>query len=252
MENYLEALERLGKLLDSGVLTKEEFEQEKARLLGDAGKRSRMSPNRRRRLAFTAGLALAAVAGIGLAYAVITSIPGGKAEPASAEEEASAASGESLLQPVEVSVSFADASNCEPGPTFAKFLDRIREAANANHEEGRFIKVAGTQGPTKVESATQEVAQDQVRLARLPVSLKWQGLRVTGLQTSDWDGGSGFQVRFATSGESALRALQAEGFELKSVSEPLAVSGYFVAIENAPGGSVLTCMHSNQVSEETE
>ena len=35
METYLEALEQLGKLLDSGVLTKEEFETEKARLLRD-------------------------------------------------------------------------------------------------------------------------------------------------------------------------------------------------------------------------
>lgn len=63
METYLEALEQLGKLLDSGVLTKEEFETEKARLLRDRTAKSTDNdkPPRQRMVLYVVASSIAAV-----------------------------------------------------------------------------------------------------------------------------------------------------------------------------------------------
>ena len=85
-----------------------------------------------------------------------------------------------------------------------------------------------------------------MRLGSLPVSQTWQGLHLTEVRTIEWDGGNGFQLRFAGAPENLLRTVQGAGFPIKALENPVTNEGAFEAIEKSPGGAILTCMKSNK------
>src|SRR5690242_6727108 len=130
MDTYLEELEKLGRLRDTGGLTNEEFETEKLRLLGSraAFKQSNASSvNRRLSLYVAAGVVAAILMGGGGAYLALRT--GEKAPPPSIGRN----TGElnrtptSADGPASIAISFSDPSSCEASPTLADLLARVRE-----------------------------------------------------------------------------------------------------------------------------
>lgn len=245
MDSYLEALEKLGRLLDAGVLTKEEFEAEKRHLLNSRRVDHQVDarPSRPRWqnplviIAVIAGILAASVLG----FFLVRDISNAKSETNAVQPSASKKG-----LSTDLSVTFADAGNCEPGPSLSNLLSRIREGGRADEgSDLRLISLTGDPNPVEVQSAVRSFGQQQVTLARLPVQSEWQGLHITEVGTMEWDQGTGFQLRFEEAPEVAARTLQQAGFKVKEAGKPIENLGTFAAIENTSGGATLTCMKSN-------
>ena len=252
MENYLEALERLGKLLDSGVLTKEEFERKKSRLLsGDMHAAAASEPKSRSKIikyAVAGSLAVLTLGG-GLAYVVYQSIAEKKFSESAASRGELAGDAPSV-EPAQLSIAFADPATCEPGPSLSELLGRVREAAAAVAGSTlRLVYLAGSPNPVEVQTAQQDSGQQQVRLARLPVSTRWQGLQLTEMRAMDWEQGTGYQLHFKGDASGILHTLRDAGFGFETLNQPIAKGGDFAALERTLGGAILTCIRSNAKTE---
>lgn len=251
MEDYLAALEKLGKLLDSGVLTREEFEHEKAKLLnrGESAEeppRSLSSKQSFRRYAVPIAI-VAVISAVALSYAVWSSIASRRATGDGLSTATADAPSQTATDEPPFRLSFNDESICEPSSQLNDLLARVREAAASDENADlRQLQLAGTSRPIAIHSSTQEVSGDQVRIARLPLSIRWKNLPVTELRTTEWDGGTGFQIRFNSSRERLLRALRESGFEVDQKTGQSMVDGRFIAAEVTPAGSALTCMQSKK------
>ena len=250
----MEALERLGRLLDAGVLTKEEFDAEKGHLLQTRAPRREYAETTHRtfpkKYLLFGSIAAAVCIAAAAFYLILKDI--GKPEQgqkigvsSSSESHAENASDTST-----VSITFADASRCEPGPSFLDLLTRLKEAGAAeNGSELRLMHLAGTPDPVEVQSAVQSFGDQQVRLSRLLLSTEWKGLRVTEVRTTEWDEGAGFQLRFASSPENVVRALRSSGFPVKELSTAATANGFFVGVERSGIGSTLTCIKSGKADQ---
>jgi len=250
METYLEALERLGKLLDAGVLTKEEFDAEKAHLLHTRpGGEGIEEPRSKQRLVqyIAASSIIALLIGGGVSYLLLrNNVESSEATQVNAASSHVSQSSGAPLEG-ELAITFADGSKCEPGTSLADFLTKIRDAASSDEgSDLRLIRLAGNPNPVEVHSSVRNFGPQQIRLGSLPVTQTWQGLHLTEMRTADWDGGSGFQLRFAASPESLLRVAESAGLPIKALDKPATNAGIFAAIEKSPGGAILTCMKSSK------
>lgn len=234
--------------MDAGVLTREEFEAEKAYLLKNKVSRDDLEERApKRRLVTYIALAsiLSILVGASITY-VYSSFVG--SDEAAIPDFRSARNRENAAPTVsDVSITFADTSKCEPGPGLADLLSQVKVAGAA--EDGsdlRLMHLTGVSSPVEVDSAIRNFGQQQVRLARLPISATWMGHRITEVRTMEWDEGSGFQLRFESPPENLLRTLKQETFPIEAEDVPSTVEGVFVGIEKSGRGAILNCMKSKQ------
>src|SRR5574338_991485 len=113
METYLEALERLGKLRDAGVLTKEEFDAEKAHLLHarPAGEQTEVQGSKWLQVRYIIpGLIAALLLGGGISYLIFKKVGADSQSTEAKAVSSRTAQPASFNDELDLSITFADAS----------------------------------------------------------------------------------------------------------------------------------------------
>lgn len=246
----LEELEKLGALFEAKLLTEEEFQAEKQRLLALQQKaHGRDSDARRARSAvlIATGLVAATLGGASSYFFIHERSVSPRVMSSSADQSTqSEAVEQHTVQPL--SITFKDITHCEPGPDFAQFLTMLREAASDQVNGGQ----PGSTPPPNTRTTVRNFGQQQVRLAAARVATNWHALPVREVRTAEWDAGNGFQIEFGVDPITLIRTLKEEGLTLDAVGKPSKVDGQYSAVERVPQGAMLTCMKAANIATSTE
>lgn len=249
MTSYLEDLERLGRLRDQRVLSDEEFEAEKVRILNAHNIAGSNPPDWRSKLtrpvvwgpiAAMCLLGFAAFFGITSATGAGSLADNGQDAPRKLPQTPSS---DVRLSSI---LNFTVPSQCEPGEELKVLIDDMRSLEPGASKSTPGLSV----GDATVRPLVQRIAMKAGRSATIsqlsaPGSLA--GLKVTGIRTSRFDGSQLFttQIRFAESPDKVLRVLNGEGFDLSKVGDLKTVEvengALMMGVEGIAGGSALTC-----------
>ena len=261
MIDRLEALERLARLRDGGVLTGAEFETEKARIIAidagapqlavtkDAHEEVTSRPPWAGRVALyrnrwvLGGAAVALIVGSALTYAVLGDIksvtrPGSIAVVA--KPAAQAASPTSLGTVLR----FRDPGTCTPSEGLQDLLQTMIAARNTHNQAAdATIRVAGFEEAIVPVVSKSDGSDGSPTIVEIAVPGTWQGLHVTRLHTATWgtDEVSALQIHFREPPEQSLSLLKQIGFPLSRVGELTQVGSSMMGLEAISGGSALTC-----------
>jgi putative oligomerization/nucleic acid binding protein len=276
MIEKLEALERLGRLHESGVLSDDEFQQAKKRILesveadsaaqavaetpverpsrwGEWRSRARSHPF------LVAGVATALLLGIGAAYLIVLDL--NDARPAADQEQrrapksgagAPARTAERSGRDLHAFLEFEEPRKCGLGSALRSAVEAMTagRADAAGSSAAPTIRVAGLERavPAEVKQVSVGGPNERAAVARLPLEGVWHGLQVRELRTVSWPGTriSSVQIRFREPVEQVRRALNAQQFDLPAVGETRADADaeriVAIGIEQAGEGSALTCI----------
>ncbi len=252
MDPRLESLEQLGRLRDLKVLSEAEFETEKARLLahGDAPPQQ-VAPlalavriDKLKQPRIWVPLAVGAALMFGTYFGLSSVVPGTR-DPALAKSEPT--SGASPTgQPASLSaiLKFEKPEECVPGNELKALFADLRALEPGT--TGRTV-TAGLNGPAfKPDVLRSE--QNNAVIARIMVPGMLEGLRVTELRTTRFDGSDVqvMQIRFAESPELVRTKLNGSGFALAKPDEVKTVElegdkGLVYGVAQIDTGSALTC-----------
>ncbi|QGP79588.1 SHOCT domain-containing protein [Sphingobium sp. CAP-1] len=280
MNSQLEQLERLARLLDQGALTAEEFQAEKARLLGTGDKKSgageassqptsapqQVAPPRPRRGAIVAALVIATTAlGGGAAFYYFRQPPAHDAQnrPTPPQREPTALPrlpispmSEQAALTLDRDIQFSNPSNCQASAATDSLFNRVLTPPNGDvaNISSQIIHVGGDRREvrpvlTKTDGSN---AGEQIYegTADFPQPATWHGLRVRGVTASlyvipEADSTYTRQIRFLDDLATVRAALNKQGF---AVPPPPQYSelhddacGGSMQIVSVPGGSALQC-----------
>lgn len=249
----LEALEQLGRLRDQKVLSEEEFEGEKARLLTfDEGsevqsRRALFATNiqhlKSKRVLLPAAL-LTAVA-IGAYFGLGSSLPAksGK-EPQADAAIAHATEGASQPASLSAILKFDRPDECALGDELKALFSDLRSLEPNGATK---TVTAGLNGPTFSPNVLR-AQQGNAVIARLITPGNLEGLRVAELRTTRFDGSEVqlFQIRFSETPDRVRSKLNETGFAIPKNDEVKTVElddghGLVYGVEQVPNGTALTC-----------
>lgn len=271
MTDPLDALERLARLRDQGVLSDEEFAREKARIL--QGLAQTVAPPTAagdrlgtflRRLGstkwVTAGLAAALVGGAVLAFFVWSDIDNASTREPSGNGTGRKVAGKSAsvspASPATV-IRFEDSANCAPSEGLGEVIAQMKSAATVrNAAADSPIRLLGFQEMLSPDVKRSDSGSGPVTLVQIPVEGDWNGLRLRAVKTSIWGERdvSTLQLLFSDPAEQARSMLRQLGFKVGRVGELTAVDspggGYaMVGVEAVDGGSALTCARDERAGK---
>jgi hypothetical protein len=256
VSDYIDSLERLAGLFQKGILSKEEFDAEKAKLLSnsrdDTSKErkflAKAFDTRQKRIVALAGLAI--LCGLALGAVVWKDITA----DAATQNELSASAPEANRQPDPVSpiIDFADLSGCKPGQNLAGLLGRIRESAAATRSGDQVVYLAGTAKAAGVGSHTDNSVGRTVQLAGIRISTRWLGLNVTQLKALDFSDGSGVEIDIAEAPQQVAQVLAMNGVPELLAGKIHEESSALHAVEGyGGGGSAYTCILVRSTNEKS-
>jgi hypothetical protein len=267
MGDPLEILERLGRLHAEGILSDQEFAEQKSRVLGAGLESPPPAPpasgpswlSRNKWLAGGVGAALA-VGGL-FAVLAVSDLRGSAPSKAAAATNAAAdaeAPVKVTMAPTEAGgndlhalLAFDDPAKCGLAQEFKSLTGTL--AARQPGGNADPVRLAGLSQPVTpgVERMMVEGNKATPVVAQLPIQGAWHGLRVTDVRTVTWPDSNlrSIQIRLADPAAETLRILNEKQFNLSAVNQARTVSlgnGRWVAIgvEDVGGGSALTCVHS--------
>lgn len=243
MSDYLDSLERLAGLCQKGVLTKEEFESEKARLLagaqvqtGTVGWASRTALFKRKTiLASLVGLTL--VGGAALGLLVWKDLPNSSSPNAIDESDA----GTDREIRLRGHVGFSDLSKCAPDPEFAQLLGRLREVAGA--AEDTSIWLSDTPHPTLITTSRGLGDAGATQIAAMPLATSWLGLRAERVDALSWNEGLAIAIHLSDTPTRVSGVLAENGLKSLKLGSPIEGTNAFFAIESRVDGvgTIFTC-----------
>lgn len=244
MEDYLARLERLTSLFERGALSKDEFEQEKARLRwGPPPERERATEDQRRKWLLLSAIGLAAAMGLALAYLTILDLPSENGEAGSyVTNSTKLSAGPGSLNSI---IAFSDTVACEPSASFADLLDEIANSVTAeNQASDGTVRIADVAAALTPEHASINRGGVEATLSRLTLREEWHGLDLVEIRTTRWSDGlaEGFQLKFAEPASQAGSVLRQVGFKLPKLGALEKRAENYMHFESAGGGSVLTCI----------
>jgi Short C-terminal domain len=271
MTDRFEALEKLGRLHESGILSDEEFAAEKKRILEGtretappvltAAAESRVAPGEggswlgRNRWAAAGGAAALLIGGY-LSYAVLLDVNGAegpepKKNAAVEQRQQLPAAGRGELAAL---LQFDDPGNCEIGGELRALVETLagREPpAGGGPASATPVRLVGIAEPVtpRIERVAVEGSGQPPVVVQLGLSGGWNGLNVRELRTIRWPGtrASSLQIRFSEPPEQVRRALNERGFNLPAVGELRNAEGsggrlVAIVVEEVSGGGALTCL----------
>jgi hypothetical protein len=237
MSDNLEKLERLANLFERGVLSKEEFEAQKLRLLGRSESLDSPLDKLSRHKAIIGGSAL-------LFLIVVASVV---VFAKSQHDEVRArigGSGESQGEMIlDAEVQFQDAKTCEPGDGLRELMGRMMDATKAvSGSTDSLVRVAGIRNPLEVRSRDLPSGSRRVKIASIPLKGMWQGLSMTELRTLQWSDGKieSVQLRFREPIREIEHVAKQLGFTLGAAKEDQDAR-VIAGVEPDSAGGMLTC-----------
>lgn len=242
MTDHLDSLERLAGLFQKGILSKEEFEGEKSRLLatfaeshhsetGTSGSTSsRWKP-------WYAVAALTLTFGTTLGTIVWTDVKNGKSTPN--QERLSA---DRPREELAVSVEFESLADCRPGQQLGRVLGRMKEFPGTS-QTSALLKFEGI--PQSLPVAVGLVGDESSRskIASLPLQTSWLGLTTKSVRTVDWDQGSSVSIEVSESLNRVKAVLENAGLPTLQPGKVVAKkdSMYVLLDRTAQRGVSFTC-----------
>lgn len=262
MQQSYEALERLAKLRDQGILTEEEFATQKSRILErltiEAGPEkvqatapwgANMAGVRRHPKLVVVGIAVA----IGLAAAalVVRDIRSASLPTSRAANIVEKAEGELPSSGVQLPalLAFENPRSCEASEALQDILRQL--AAAASGPSNSEVRIAGA--PMALRPVVRRVAGvgGTIIISQLEIEGEWQGLKVSALRATESNDQriSGLQIRFADPAEQVRSVLVQAGFSLDDVGKARTANGdddkrVVLGVEALTTGSALTCMYA--------
>lgn len=268
MSDWIDQLERLTRLHQSGALTDAEFEAEKARLLArePQGNPSDIHDGeqvRKSRLPLLAGAAVVAVVVAGAAWFGSGILPERKAVepvieasaiPTGADLATDAALATQAPVALDGTLEFSLPAQCQAGDTLERVYKKLEAGMNLGSGQGLTIALDAFAEPLQITAKSRkdqyqaEVADAQIRL---PEETTWHGLKVSRITTSryyppDSDGSDTRTINFLEPAEKVRKTLARLGFnaplapEYTLMEKPGSCDGS-MQIETREGGSALVC-----------
>jgi hypothetical protein len=276
VDERLDALERLARLQQSGLLTPAELAAEKERILGGSGAPGAATPAiatpaaepappaepgrvgkavRRHKWLF-AGVAAGLLLTAFLVYLILArpaqspAVGRGKAKPAEA----------AAVEPVAASgVDLADL--LDGGPGTCAFGARLRSIVGelGATPRSRALSVPGFEAPitARVAELRPEGASSSAIALDLPISGQWHGLQVTRIRLVNWRESSIFsvQVQFSDLSERVRSRLNSAGFRLPETGRlrqfELGNVDGSIGVEALTNGTALTCASAQTTGNRT-
>lgn len=254
MDDRLDALERLARLQQSGLLTADECAAEKQRILGQsaATKPTRQTGGtrhaiwlfvRRRKAVLAAALATMLLSAV-LVYAVVT-------PPPMVTDGSSPAPGQTAAA-TSASLAGADLGDIFIGsPGSCAFGDRVRGVVGELRPMPRVrtVSVPGLPGPieVRVEELRADADAGNAVAMNLPITGRWHGLQVTSVRLLRWQNApiASVQIRFSDQPARAREVLNGIGFQLPEIgrlrSFEAGAADAAIGIEALSNGAALTC-----------
>lgn len=270
MSDWIDQLERLTRLHQSGALTDAEFEAKKAKLLarepeavtaaarGDETEDAGWS-----RRPLLLGAALIALVFAGAAWFGSGILPADKLSRPAQEATAMATDSDSPTEaasamPVAVALdetlAFAMPAQCLADDTLERVYKKLEAGMNLGSGQGLTVALEGFGAPLEIAAKSRrdryqaEVADAELRF---PAGTTWHGLKVSRITTSryyppDTDGQDSRTFNFLEPAEKVRETLARLGFnaplapEYNLMEKPNACDGS-IQIETRPGGSALVC-----------
>ena len=249
MSDYLQQLERLGQLLERGILTEEEFKAEKARILGQqtvpiSDNHDRKPWWQSRKVAIVCSSAMVAVLGVGLGLSALPQrqkYSDASATSPSAKKDSSAA----MEGSAETKLGFEDLRSCEPNEALASVLRRLREAGGSTNPAKKVIEVGALNKMVDVQSAEFKAGAADITVAEAALSDEVLGLKLRSVATLSWSGGEGFRLTFADRSKTAAQALAAAGLRLEGGLKQSSSPGKYALLTDQKTFSSLTCVKAD-------
>jgi hypothetical protein len=246
VSDYLDSLDRLAGLFQKGVLTKEEFESEKARLLAGAqvqagtvrwASRTTLL-NRKAVLASLISFTL--IGGAALGLLVWRDLP--DSSPANAIGETDTISAQRTR--LEGRVGFSDLSKCAPDAGFAQLLGRLREAAGLAEES--LIWLTNSPNPILISTARASNDAGTTQIAAVPLATSWLGLHVERVDALSWNQGLATAIHLSDRSARVSEVLAENGLKGLKSGSTFQGNGAFFAIESkSDDGTGFTCGMAN-------
>ncbi|MEQ7873096.1 SHOCT domain-containing protein [Sphingomonas sp. ASV193] len=235
MTDHIESLQRLATLHKDGVLSEEEFANEKARILkqmSESGSDGTVSSIwKDRRLPF---VAIAIVAGLVVGVTVWDSVVNRSKSPPSESDKPIS---RKLVQQGEIG--FTDLTSCEPNETLAGLLAKLK-AGDGSGAVANLITIPGTD--RQVEPSSRSIGDKAGTVVRaLPLGLTWHNLELRQLRALDWNDGRAIQLDFANPIGDVRTQLRQIYPNLAFKEGETAQGGGAIGLERLPGSVRFSC-----------
>lgn len=241
MTDYLNSLDRLAGLFERGVITREEFDQQKSLLLAS---RVPVSNDFSKSLAFlrknAAALAMAGVGVLGtIAFVSFIGVDLSQRLASKAERKSPMAAHPRAMNQADSVVSFESAPLCQPSDRFKNLLAQMATPALSDYgSPNRLVVFTDTNNPLPLS----EVLVNGVTLTEIQPKDQWRGLSLVSVRRAEFTTGSGFQLRFRNPIKVVQRELIRSGFSDIPVGSVKRVEDVVIGLEEVDGSVALTCM----------
>ncbi len=263
MSDWIDQLERLTRLHQTGMLTDAEFEAEKARLMARQPGQSKLSGQGKSRLSLLAGGGLIAAAIAGAVWVGSGTVPQREAArpaaapaavPAATALATDASSTGQVPVALDGALEFSLPQQCRAGETLERVYKKLEAGMNLGSGQGLTISLEGFAEPLEITARSRkdqyqaEVADAEVRM---PEETIWHGLKVSRITASRYyppssDGSDTRTINFLEPVDKVRGTLARLGFnaplapEFRLMEKPGSCDGS-MQIQPRPGGAALVC-----------